>query len=78
MVGVKFVPDRMVVGPHGIPVLESGYAEIHGVRMYPDRLVVGRCGQPELRSGYSVSTGGPSTRGPRAMVSLGWPRGRRP
>lgn len=51
---VKFVPDRMVVGPHGQPVLESGYTEIGGIRFYPERLVVGRYGQPEIRDGHAV------------------------
>jgi hypothetical protein len=38
----------MVVGPHGQPVLESGYTEISGIRFYPDRLVVGHHGQPMI------------------------------
>jgi hypothetical protein len=48
---MKFVPDRLVVGPHGQPVLESGYTEIAGVRFYPDRLVVGPHGQPVISKG---------------------------
>lgn len=49
--GIRFVPDRMVAGPHGQPVLESGYTEISGIRFYPDRLVVGSHGQPVLKKG---------------------------
>lgn len=49
--GFKSVPDRLVVGPHGGSVIESGYTEISGVRFYPDRLVIGQYGQPELRRG---------------------------
>lgn len=51
MEDVKFVPDRMVVGPYGSLVVESGYTEISGMRFYPDRLVVGSHGQAELRKG---------------------------
>jgi hypothetical protein len=41
----------MVSGPHGQPVLESGYTEISGIRFYPDRLVVGPHGQPMISRG---------------------------
>jgi hypothetical protein len=51
MKDVKFVADRMVVGPHGQYVIESGYTEIAGVRFYPDRLVVGPYGQPTMARG---------------------------
>jgi hypothetical protein len=49
--GFRFVPDRMVAGPYGQPVLESGYTEISGIRIYPDRLVVGPHGQPIISRG---------------------------
>lgn len=54
MDGMKFVPDRLVVGPYGQPMLESGYTEISGLRFYPDRVVVGPHGQAEIRKGNVI------------------------
>ena len=49
------VADHMVVGPHGQPVLESGYREIRckdgALRIYRDRLVIGPGGLPRIEKG---------------------------
>lgn len=48
---VKYVPDTLVVGPHGLPVVRQGYTEIGGLRFFGDRVVVGSHGQHVLETG---------------------------
>lgn len=44
-------PSRMVIGPHGLPVMTQGYTEIGGIKYYDTIMVVGDHGQMIIKEG---------------------------